>query len=329
MPEARRRSATTAERLGRMLVIVPYLIRHPGTSVDEASELFAVPAAQLRRDLDLLFMSGLPPYGPGDLIDVDVDEEGCVWISMADHFARPLRLTRQEALAVYVRATELMSTAGVPQAPALAGALAKLREALGAETFGDAAGIEGAAAGRAPANLDVLRSAAAEHRRVRIDYSAASTGERSIRTIDPEAVFASAGHWYAVAWDVDADGERLFRVDRVLAAEATGESFEARGLEGAGRPLYTPGPSDTAVRLLLRPPARWVAEYYVTTDVLTRPDGLVEATLPARQTGWVARLVLRLAPDAEVLEPAGLIGEVRELARATLAVYGRAGRDPG
>jgi proteasome accessory factor C len=306
-----------------MLVIVPYLVQHPGTSLDAASRLFDVPAAQLRKDLDLLFLSGLPPYGPGDLIDVDIDEDGCVWISMADHFARPLRLTRQEALAVSVRATELLATPGVPEAPALAGALEKLRDALGDDTLGDAAGIEGEPAGRAPVHLGVLRDAAAAHRRVRIDYAAASTGERSHRSIDPEAVFASAGHWYAVAWDVDADGERLFRVDRVVSAEPTGDTFPARGLEGATRPLYSPGADDTAVRLLLRPPARWVAEYYATTDVKVREDGSVEATFPAKQTGWIARLLLRLAPDAEAIDPPELAGDVRDLARRALAVYGR------
>src|SRR4029077_607911 len=136
-------------------------------------------------------------------------------------------------LAVSVRATELLATPGVPQAPALAGALAKLRDALRADTLRDTAGIEGERAGHAPANLDVLREASTAHRRVRIDYAAASTGERSHRRIDPEAVFGSAGHWYAVAWAVDADGERLFRVDRVVSAEPTDERFEPRGLEGA------------------------------------------------------------------------------------------------
>src|SRR5437867_12098409 len=143
MPE-RRRSPTTAERLGRMLVIVPYLVQHPGTNLESAARLFDVPRDQLRRDLDLLFMSGLPPYGPGDLIDVDIDEDGSIWISMADHFARPLQLTRPEALAVYVRATELLATPGIPDAPALERALGKLREALGSDTLGDASGIEAA-----------------------------------------------------------------------------------------------------------------------------------------------------------------------------------------
>jgi proteasome accessory factor C len=320
MPE-RRRSPTTAERLGRMLVIVPYLVQHPGTSLGDASTLFDVPRDQLRRDLDLLFMSGLPPYGPGDLIDVDVDEDGNVWISMADHFARPLRLTRPEALAVYVRATELLATPGIPDAPALATALAKLRDALGPDTLGDAGGIESAVVGTAPPHLTALRAAAADHRRVRIHYTAASTGEPSSREIEPESVFASAGHWYVVAWDLSADGERVFRADRVSDVEETDERFEPRGLEGAGRPLYTPGDHDVAVRLLLRPPARWVAEYYTTTDIVVRDDGCVEATLPARQTGWVARLLLRLGADAEVLDPAELGAETRTIAKDALALY--------
>lgn len=316
MPE-RRRSATTAERLGRMLVIVPYLVQHPGTTLDEASALFAVEPARLRKDLDLLFMSGLPPYGPGDLIDVDVDEDGAVTIRMADHFSRPLRLTRQEALAVHVRATELLATPGLPEAPALERAIEKLTASLGGS-----AAIEAAGVGSAPPLLQELRDAVHEHRRIRIDYAAASSGERAWRTVEPEALFASAGHWYLPAWDVDADAERVYRADRVAGVEPTDVTFEARGLEGAGRPLYTRSEADLEVRLLLHPPARWVAEYYVTTDVIERDDGSVEATLPSRQLGWVARLLLRLGSDAQVLAPASLRGEVRALARQTLAVYG-------
>jgi proteasome accessory factor C len=313
----RRRGSTTAERLGRMLVIVPYLVQHPGTTIVECSTLFGVPHDHLRRDLELLFLSGLPPYGPGDLIDVEIDEDGAIWISMADHFARPLRLTRHEALAVHLRATELLSTPGVPEAPALEAALEKLRASLG-----EGEGIEGAGPGTPPAHLDAVRAAAKERRRVRVEYVAASTGERSWRTIEPEEVFAGAGQWYVVAWDVDVDAERLFRVDRVVGIETSGTTFEPRGLRGAGRPLYTAGRDDVPVRLLLRPGARWVAEYYVASDVTERDDGTLEVTLPAKQTRVMASLVLRLGDDAEVLDPPEVAAEVRDLARASLARYG-------
>jgi proteasome accessory factor C len=304
-----------------MLVVVPYLVQHPGTSLDEAATLFGIEPRQLRRDLELLFMSGLPPYGPGDLIDVDIDEDGRIWIGMADHFARPIRLTRQEALAVYLRATELAATPGIPEAPALHSALEKLRISLGHETLGDAAGIQATGGGIGPAHLEPIREAVAAQVRVRIGYLAASTGEHSERTIEPEAVFATVGRWYVVAWDVHADEERLFRIDRVTSAEPTEDRFEPRGLRGAGRPLYTPGEGDVPVRLLLRPEARWVAEYYVTTDVVERPDGSIEATLPAKRLSWIARLLLRLGPSAAILEPASLRDDLRDLAAGTLARY--------
>jgi proteasome accessory factor C len=309
------------ERLARMLVVVPYLIQHPGTTLDEASTLFDIPMTQLRRDLEMLFLAGLPPYGPGDLIDVDIDEEGGVWISMADHFARPLRLTRQEALAVYVRATELAATPGMPGAPALTSALAKLRAALGSETLGDAAGIAGADAGSAPPFLDEVRTAAQERQRLLIAYAAASTGERTERRIDPEAVFASSGRWYVAAWDVDLDDERLLRVDRIDEVRPSGERFEPRGLEGAGRPLYTPGEQDVRIRVRLRPEARWVAEYYVATDPVEEENGSLVVTLPTGQVTWAARLLLRLGSDADVLDPVTVRDEVRAQARATLARY--------
>jgi len=298
-----------------MLVVVPYLIRHPGTTVGEAAAMFDADAGHLRRDLELLQMSGLPPYLPGDLIEVDIDEDEAVWIRMAEQFARPLRLTRQEAVAVRLRASELLATPGLPEAPDLASALAKLETALG-----DPPAIGAAEPKAPPAHLGTLRSASRDHKRLRLSYVNAA-GERSDRTVEPEAVFAGMGNWYAAVWDIGADQERLLRVDRILECRETDEVFEPRGLEGAGRPLYAPGPDDVAVRLRLGPTVRWAAEYYATTDLLERSDGGVEATLPARDLGGVARLLLRLGPAAEVVEPSSLRGDVVALARATLARY--------
>jgi len=318
---ARRGAPKTADRLGTMLVAVPYLVQHPGSVLAEVAGLFGVAPEQLRRDLDLLFMSGLPPYGPGDLIDVDVDEDDRIWITMADHFARPLRLTRSEALALYVRGAELVATPGLPQAPDLAGALDKLRATLGPETL-DAEGlIEFTGGGVAPEHLDLLREAARTHHRVEIEYFAASSGAWSTRTIEPEEVFPSLGNWYVAAWDRGADAERLFRADRVRSAVDTGERFEPRGLAGAGRDLYTPGQDDVPVRLRLHAGARWIAEYYSTVDAVEVEHGSLEVTLPARRLEWIAKLLLRVGPDAEVIDPDALRDELRALAERTMARY--------
>lgn len=304
-----------------MLVIVPYLVQHPGSALPEVATLYDVPRDQLRRDLDLLFMSGLPPYGPGDLIDVEVDEDERVWIRMADHFSRPLRLTRNEALALSLRGAELLAMPGLPEAPALAGALRKLREGLGPETTGSDGAIATAGAGRPAAHLEALRGAARDHERLTIEYFAGSTGEWTTRDIEPEEVFSAMGNWYVAAWDVDADDERLFRADRIRSVTPAGHAFEPRGLEGAGRPLYTPTGAEVPVRLRLRPDARWIAEYYATSDAVERDDGSIEVTLPAAQLGWVAGLLLRVGDDARILSPAEAVDAVRNVAARTLSRY--------
>ncbi|MBI3648236.1 MAG: WYL domain-containing protein [Actinobacteria bacterium] len=320
MEAERPRAARASERLGRMLVVVPYLVRHPGTELAEGARLFDIPEEELRADLMLLFMAGLPPYDPGDLIDVEIDE-GRVYISMADQFARPLKLSRNEALALYLRGTELLATPGLPEASALKGALDKLAEGLGAETLGEAGRIATAEAGRPAELLNTLRDSARDRARLRIDYYAHSSGEWSTREIDPEEVFSSLGNWYVAAWDVSNDAERLFRADRIRSAERTGEVFSPRGLSGAGRALYTPTDEDVAVRLLLAPGARWVADYYAVRDPVERPGRALELTLPSKRLGWVAGLLLRLGSDAQILDPADLRERVKDLAERTLARY--------
>jgi proteasome accessory factor C len=315
------RPARVSDRLRRLLNVVPYVVRHPGVRVEELSQLFDVPEGELAADLDLLFMSGLPPYGPGDLIEVQV-EDGRVWISMADFFARPLRLTRSEALALYLEGKALLGAPGLEEAAALESALGKLEQALGPDALGGLAGrVEAAEPDAAPAGLGAFREAAAGHHRLRIEYYAASTDETTVREIDPEEVFFALGNWYVVAFDHRSQDERMFRVDRIRSAEPTGETFEPRGLTGAGRPLYTRSEQDIDVRLRLAPGARWVAEHYETDDVTERGDGSVEVTLPTKRLSWVARLVLRLGDAAAVLGPDELRDEVRAAAAATLARY--------
>lgn len=323
--KARPRATPRASiRLRRLLAAVPYIIRHPGVRVSEVAALFGMAERDLLQDLNLLFMSGLPPYGPGELIDVETDDEGRVWIRMADYFARPLRLTTTEALSLYLRGKALMGTPGLHETGALASALDKIEASLGPEALSrliervDTAtgvGLERA--------LDVLREAAANHRTVRIEYYSAARDALTTRDVDPEHVFAATGNWYVVAWDHDSDEERMFRADRVRTVEETEERFEPRGLAGAERPLYTRSDRDVSVHLRLGPGARWVAEYYVVEEVREVGDGAIEVTLPAKDLQWVTKLVLRLGGEARVLGPPELEAAVREMATRTLAPYRR------
>ena len=56
------------ERFRRLLLLVPYVIRRSGAPVKEVCERFGIKRSELLADLNLLFMCGLPGYGPGDLM---------------------------------------------------------------------------------------------------------------------------------------------------------------------------------------------------------------------------------------------------------------------
>jgi len=321
VPESRPGPRKASDRLRRLLVAVPYVVQHPGIALDELSKLFGVDEGELAEDLNLLFVTGLPPYGPGDLIDVDITE-GRVWIGMADYFARPVRLSRSEALALYLRGEALLATPGLEEAPALASALEKIERALGPETLGSLAGaVQAGGSEDAPGVLVDLRAAVQEHRRMEIDYYSAGRGETTTRRIDPEELWSELGNWYVVAWDHRSEDERLFRADRIRSARTTEETFEPRGLTGQGRPLYTRTHADIPVRLLLRPGARWVAEYYAVSSKKEGDDGRLDVVLPSKELAWVARLVLRLAGEAEVVSPSELRDLVRTEASAALEHY--------
>lgn len=304
-----------AERLRRLLVVVPYIVQNPGVGVEAVAAKFAIPREELIEDLGLLFITGTPPYSPGDLIEVDIDEDDGVTITMADYFARPFAMTRPEALDLAFRVRA--AAAAMPTDPVLAGALTKLDAILGAEGTGDRVDTMPL---DAPDHLDAVAEAVSEHRVLRVTYHAASSGERSEREIEPEEVFLGIGAWYVDAWDRSRDAERLLRIDRMSAVTPTGATFTPRGLRGSDRPLYRPTVDDVAVRLRLSPPARWVAEYYAVEDPEEEGDDLLVTVRSSHRT-WLLRLLLRLGPHVTVLEPQEIAQDARALGQRVLARY--------
>ena len=68
----------------------------------------------------------------------------------------------------------------------------------------------------------------------------------------------------------------------------------------------------------LGPDAQWVLDQYPIDEVTEADDGWVEARLPVTSDRWLAKLLIRLGPDATLVEPAN---PAVALARAMLARY--------
>src|SRR5262245_4805447 len=259
-------------------------------------------------------MIGVPPYSPGDYLDVDEDPDGGVTIRLAEHFRRPLRLTAAEGLALLAAGRALLAVPGSDPHGPLATALDKLEAAL--ELPGLVVDVG------EPDQLAAVRDAVAAHARIEIDYLSGKD-ELTTRRIDPEVVFYATGQWYAGAHCHLARDERMFRVDRIRAIRPTGETFEpgATGFETGE--VFRPHADDPRVTLRLAPGAAWVPEAFPAEAVTERADGSLDVVLAVSETSWLERLLLRLGPEAEVLEPSTLRDTGAAAARRILNRYER------
>jgi proteasome accessory factor C len=299
-------SARTAERLNRILAMLPWVLANPGATVEEVCRRFGYQRADLVRDLDIVFVCGLPGYGPGELMDAYVDEDEVV-VDAAEYFARPLRLTAGEALMLL--ASGLAVQASDAGSPALDGAVAKLQRAL----MPDAGAFEVDLAPE-PDVLRLLRDAARDHRVVEITYTALGSGKTTVRRVEPWVVFASLGNWYVSGWCRLAGAERVFRVDRVQSATPIDEHFDPPESLPIPEVRYTPGPEDVTARIRLGPRAAWVADYY-PVSVVSEADGARVVDFSAADPAVTARLLVRLGLDAELVagdEVAAAVAGLRE-----------------
>jgi proteasome accessory factor C len=313
-------TAPSADRLGRLLNLVPYLLARPGILVAEAAADLGVSERQLREDLELLWVCGLPGYGPGDLIDMAFDGDR-VTITYDAGIDRPLRLTPDEALALVVALRMLAETPGMGQRDAIERALAKIES-----TAGELA--DAPVAVRLPGNDDrlaTIRGAVQRQRALRITYYTATRDEITERVVDPMRVLVVAGRGYLEAWCRRAEAVRLFRVDRIDGLveldEPAAPPPQAQPSEVSDS-VFSPTPDLPLVRLRVGRGGRWITEYYPCEEIVAESAEHWLVSLRAADLGWARRLVMGLGPEVSVVAPPELAEAVREQARIALAAYG-------
>jgi proteasome accessory factor C len=316
---------SATDRMTRLLALVPYLSARPaGVPLSEAARDFGVTERQVRSDLELLWMCGLPGYGPGDLIDVSFEADR-VTVTFSAGMVRPLRLTTDEAVALVVALRTLLELPGLAERDAVSRALAKVSAATG-----DAAERVTPVAVSVDAReetLTVVRSALEQGRALHLHYYVPTRDERTERTVDPMQLLLVDGRWYLEAWCRRAEGVRLFRLDRVddvvILDEPAAAPPEAttRNLDDG---VYRPDEDAPAVRLRLARAGRWVADYYPVEDVapVDDPPGGLAVTVRTADLAWARRLVATLGGNAVVDEPAELGVQVAAEAREALRRYG-------
>ncbi len=305
-------SPKTARRLNRILAMLPWVIANPGATVDEVCERFGYTKRQLASDLELVFVCGLPGYGPGDLMVAYIHDDEVV-VEMADYFANPARLSAPEALSLFASGLAVPSSGQAPDP--LQSAVDKLVDVLVPE--GDLGLVVDL---REPDLVGRLRSAAAEGEALRIVYTALATGETTKRVIEPWSVFSTLGNWYVRAFCRLKDGERVFRVDRIRDVAATDHRFSPP--EAVPPPVvqYTPGEEDVFAVIRLKDGARWVADYYPVEPISDDGAGIV-VRFSSNDPSVVGRLLLRLGDEAELVDGDEVAASLADLRARILHRY--------
>lgn len=305
------------ETSARLLRLLSLLQAHREWSGPELADRLGVTPRTVRRDVDRLRELGYP-------VDASPGTGGGYRLGAGAELP-PLLLDDEEAVAVAVglRTAAGHGIEGIGETSLRA--LAKLEQVLphrlrrriGALTAFTVPMLRAPRDQVDPAVLTELANACRDGERLRFEYRD-HHGSAGRRTADPHRLVCSERRWYLVAWDVDRDDWRTFRVDRVTPTPPHGPRVPPRTPPAedlaayVSRGVSTATYAERAVVRLLVPVERAAAVVSPSAGVL-EPEGPGSCLLRTG-AGSLEVMVLHIALlgfDFEVVEPAELTEHVR------------------
>ena len=314
-----------AETTERVLRLLGLLQQRPVWTGPELAERLGVTTRSIRRDVERLRSLGYPVYAAQGV--------GGGYQLGRGRALPPLLLDDTEAVAV---AVSLRMAAGGTVSGASEAALrtlAKLDQVMPPRLRGEVRAIHEATQtleyGQVTVDGDVLLTLARGVRdtvRVRFDYEARD-GTPTSRTVEPVGLVAAGRRWYLMAYDVDRDDWRTFRLDRMTSVATTTWRFREREHEDPAAYVQRSVASAAyrfQARIVVHAPLREVQERTsVRSVVLTAVDD--ETTLLEAGSETIYGLAFHLSFlgwEFEVEEPAELRTALAEMGGRALRAAG-------
>ncbi|MGW4203662.1 helix-turn-helix transcriptional regulator [Streptomyces sp. NPDC004726] len=319
----------------RLLALLSLLQTRRDWSGKELAERLDIAARTVRRDIDRLRELGYP-------ITTVKGPAGGYRLEAGTHMP-PMLFDDGQAVALAVALQT--AAAGTTVAEDAARALATLRQvmpprlrrridllrvtAVPPSTARDAPRVDT----RVLAELSRVIDAREE---VRFDHAPGpSASADDVRRVQPHHLVTWRDRWYLVAWDLDREDWRTFRVDRIRPRTPTGPRFAPRVLPGGDVATFVTSRfrgSDGATtdwpcrgEVVLHLPAAEVAPFAADGIVVELGPHRCRLTLGSWSWTGLATAVGRFDADIEVLGPPQLATAFRDLA----ARYARAVRTTG
>lgn len=307
---------TAADRIERILQVVPLAARDGGIAYDDLTRALGVDRARIEADLTEV-MDREFYHEAGSITDIQVGlEADRVRVWTTGLLRRPLRLSPAEAAALDLGVRIL---AAEQDDPDVARRMHDLVQCVARTLPGDF--LDRFAVDGDPGTADALRAlivdAARRRRAVRFSYLKPDADGPEDREIEPYAVAYGEGCWYVIGRCLHRDAVRAFRTDRILEAECGDAPFEPPAdfdpadYLADGRVYHAEAETEVAVRYSGR-----VAPFLRERgEGEALEDGGVLVRHRVADPGWLVRHVLQYGRDARVLEPDGFVDLVRAAAR--------------
>ena len=314
-----RRNPVAADRVAIVMTLVPYVIEHGPTKVEDAARLFGVTPAVMREMVENLNVIGLPGGMDNELFSIDWDafdeQDEIVLVNVVAFECAP-RLSSREAAALLAGLQDAQAVPAVAEQGVVAGLLAKLARGAwappGELVF-------------APDPVDDVRATVSEamtrRRAVSFTYRPIDA-EVMTRTVDPIRILAIDAQWYLRGWCHLRRAVRTFHLERVSDLVVT--DIPAGEHDDRETELFAGPSGETVARIAYADHvAPLLGQYLDHADVSEDPDAADRsiATLHVSDPRVLKRLATRRGGAVEVLEPAEARQAAVEWAAAGLDRY--------
>lgn len=311
-----------ADPTGRCFDVLALLQSHPRVTAAELAAQLDVTERTARRDVARL-------RGIGYRIDATPGRQGG-YVLVAGTALPPLALNHDEALAIALGLRASVGVGGL--GPAAVQALAKLTTTAPARLRAQFEAVAGAdalqpASGRA-ADPDVVRALALACRAseaVRFRHRRDGAAHGRSRDAQPHRLVTARGRWYLIAHQ-RGDRWRVYAVDRISDVLPLGGRIPTPDPPADAAAFVTTalsvGDRQYRVRVRLHTSADLASELIDPTVGTVAADGDDSiVTLSTDDLDWIARWIIHLNIDADVIEPPELTTTLHRLGRFLAARY--------
>lgn len=294
-------------RVARAMDIIPYVLENPGISIEKLATKFGVNQKQIIKDLELIFLCGLPGYTPYELIDLTF-EDGLVTIIDPQLFDKPRKFTETEGVIITLGLSLLAkSISGSDQIQSIDDLIKKLSAKFKVSLSTSIGDFD------KPAFYDQILRSISKKINLTIEYNSISEDLVSHRSIKPMRVSIKNGFYYLFATDLEIDADRIYRIDQIKSLA----EIESKG------DIQINKDSDFDDFIFeLRVRDQLITEKYrdIFTEVEQFDDHfLVKGRSSNRQ--WLYRWILSHCSEIEVIEPQILRDSLKSRAQSALSLY--------